>query len=230
MIIDECPFFVVADASGKISSGFVWGSNFFLGSKPACDSINFQNESLGLSSKVKSLHSILAHRSPVAVAYQVFVANFTSDHQIDVEFNVRPLIHLGLCLPRSCDPVGFYAAVQEAFESVDVYSIQNVIVQYHKEGLDKKWAVLEVPEFYILLMIAGFSVGISVIYSFFWMEKKKALDSSRNTDCEGGTDKKGESPNMMENFCKCFSLEENKKKLFNTSTPPKEIRSINGIR
>lgn len=200
----------------------------------SCDSVNNQ-QTLGISPEAESLHSILGSTSPVAVAYQVFVLNFTSPRQIDVKFNVRPLIHLGLCVPRSCNPRGLYQSVSDYLEKSQeggFYGIQNVTVHYHKEGLDKKWALLQIPEFHLLCILAGVSIGLSMIYRIIFKSRKdengNVLVATR--DCENVYQSTKESPEGIEQICRCFSLKENNQKLFNCETPAKEIRAINGIR
>lgn len=216
----------MVDASGNIGPGFVWGANFFLGSKTACNAIN-QKRSLGISSDAEPLNSILSQTSPVPVAYQVFIANFTSNHQIDVQFNVRPLIHVGLCLPKSCNVNVFYDSLKDVLESEDMYEIQNVTVQYHKEGLNDEWALWKIPELYILASIGALSMCLSFLYTSALSPQRK--DQNGNiANCEAGVEKT--TPTSMQKVVSCFSLTENYKKIVQTSTPTKEIRPINGIK
>lgn len=167
-----CFQFIVADASGSVPrSGFIWGYNYFLGSRIACESTNNEPpQTLGISSKSK-IHSILSNTSPVSVKYQVFILNFTSPTQLDVQFNVRPLIHIGLCLPATCDPLEYYRSIEnsieKSFNASHVAEIYDVKVLYHKEGLDKRWMFLWTYEFYILLTIGAASVVIIFIKSVF---------------------------------------------------------------
>lgn len=197
----------------------------------ACDSLNKQ-QSLGISTEVQQLHHILAHASPVPMAYQVFIANFTSNMQIDVKFNVRPLIHLGLCLPASCDSVFFYTSIEKYFKQVSIYGIQEVSVQYHKTGLDEKWALWTIPEFYLLFSLGLITIGISVFYKRLSAVKKDENGNAITVESQSNESKieKEESEGTLKKLCSYFSIEKNRQKLFNTKTGGKEIGSINGIR
>lgn len=199
----------------------MWGSNFLLGSKVACESAMSQ-QSLGISPKVESLHLILGNVSRVPVVYQVFLLNFTSAHQIDVQFNVRPFIHLGLCSPSACPAAEFYPALKKYFENYYRPNDPSAVaeVMYHK-GLNEKWAILKIPEFYILCIIAGASISLSFIFGGMSPQREEVLPKSMP----------GNSNN--ENLCKilsCFSIRDNTRRLFSTTTNTREIRPINGIR
>lgn len=181
-------------------------------------------QSLGISHQVESLHSILGNVTLVSVTYQVFLLNFTSAHQIDVQFNVRPFIHLGLCLPTSCVATEFYPALEKYFENYYRPSDPSVVaaVMYHKEGLNEKWVILKIPEFYILCLIGVASISLSLISGRMSL-REEVLPKSMP----------GNSDNVKENFSKifsCFSIKDNSRQLFSTATHAREIRPINGIR
>ena len=192
----------------------------------ACQSAATENETLSISSEARNVHLILGNVSMVPLEYQVFIANFSSLQQIDVKFNVRPLIHLGLCLPRSCDASLFYKPIEEYLESQE--GIQNVTVQYHKLGLEKKFVILETTEFYLLVVIILITVTLSVIYDKF-MRIKIVDTNNQSKDSERGAEKNLED-SAVKKVIKCFSIRDNRTSLFNTSTYSKEIRDINGIR
>lgn len=77
------------DASGFPSSGFIWGNNFLLGSKDACDLINnFDNENqIVLSSRYKHHHTseLLVDKPGFPVNYRIIYAETYSQFQIDMQ-------------------------------------------------------------------------------------------------------------------------------------------------
>lgn len=163
------------------------------------------------------------------VAYQVFVVNFTSPKQIDVQFNVRPFIHIGLCLPLSCDLTDFYHPLEENIvNSLQSLDVRNVKVLYHKEGLNYRWNVLKIEEFYILLATIALSIAISLLYKILFQKKCVSKEEEPAKDCERNQGKKRRG--IGETLLKCFSIKDNWHQVFQNKTPPKEISGINGIR
>lgn len=86
----------IRDASGKSSSGFVWGNSFWLGHRKYCSLIE--------APKVK-------------VDYRMFYATHTSP----VQFNLKLLtfigLHVGLCFPRDCQEIEIFEMAKIIFQS-----------------------------------------------------------------------------------------------------------------
>ncbi|XP_017048030.1 O-acyltransferase like protein [Drosophila ficusphila] len=87
------------DASGEGFSNFMMGQNSWLGSRFTCGAVHqpvLQDMTAG------SRH-LLRDVSPFAFDYVVAYIESNSPWQLQVSFRRRPLLHVGLCLPRSCD-------------------------------------------------------------------------------------------------------------------------------
>lgn len=78
------------DASGRPESGFVWGNNYWLGSKAACDTINTP-VSLFLSTVNDRLNfkNLTETESTVPVEYRMVYARHYPKFQVDVRIMDR---------------------------------------------------------------------------------------------------------------------------------------------
>lgn len=75
----------VLDASGSVASGFVWGNNYWLGSKKACDLVNSPVRVV-LSQNLPKNHlkNLTEIQSPFPVDYKLIWAKHRSQWQIDI--------------------------------------------------------------------------------------------------------------------------------------------------
>uniref|UniRef100_A0ABM1JBE7 Uncharacterized protein LOC107073609 n=1 Tax=Polistes dominula TaxID=743375 RepID=A0ABM1JBE7_POLDO len=95
----------VIDASGRPTSGFIYGNNYWFGSKDQCEDVENRNP-LSLSKEVLQNNSkyrpIEDEFPPFEVKY--FVANIrhNSTMQYHIVVDNEDLIVLGMCLPASC--------------------------------------------------------------------------------------------------------------------------------
>lgn len=76
---------IVLDASGSVGSGFVWGNNYWLGSKKACELAN-SPVSVVLSKDLPKNHvqNLTEIESRLAVEYKLTWAKHRSQWQLDI--------------------------------------------------------------------------------------------------------------------------------------------------
>lgn len=74
------------DMSGRPGAGFIWGNNYWLGSKMACEFLNDPPKIYLTPSKSRrSLENITDISSPIKVSYRMFFANHHSTLQFDAD-------------------------------------------------------------------------------------------------------------------------------------------------
>lgn len=96
--------FSVQDASGKSTTGFMWGNNFWLGGERACHLLNDPPKiSLVKSANRKMVENMTDIGSEVPVEYRMFYASHTSPVQFDADLFNKSVLHVGLCFPKSCN-------------------------------------------------------------------------------------------------------------------------------
>lgn len=76
------------DASGQRPSGFIWGNNFMLGSRRACDFIQIDPQDIVFSNRIKR-HSntteLITARPDFETTFAVVYARHTSKYQLDIK-------------------------------------------------------------------------------------------------------------------------------------------------
>lgn len=73
------------DASGQVAPGFVWGNNYWLGSKKACDYINTAAPvKLDHETHKNHFKNLTYIESPFPVEYKLIWAKHQSSWQIDI--------------------------------------------------------------------------------------------------------------------------------------------------
>lgn len=215
----------------------MWGFNYWLGSQLACDAMNVNRE-LPISMANLKLHRILNNLTDIAVEYRIFVMNFTSSHQLDVQLNVRPLIHIGLCLPRSC---GADLIVSDHLRDyllrgvgADKLPIQTADVLYTKNmTFEIIEFVLSIP-FYILVAVVFVTCLIALV-AFIYQSRHNKSTSDNLSPAEGisNSEKTGRRL-FVDKIIRCFSVRDNYKYIMQTTSSSTastdSILCINGIR
>lgn len=93
----------VEDASGRKPIEYYWGNNYFLGSEVACEILNGRNEIYLAPRNDRFLNvSALNVKSEFPLEYRVIFLSAKSSLQFNVDFMNKSIIHIGLCLPKSC--------------------------------------------------------------------------------------------------------------------------------
>ncbi|KAH8401428.1 hypothetical protein KR009_005366 [Drosophila setifemur] len=93
----------VLDASGTKPSGFVFGQNYWLGSREACRGVQ-KPVGVTLSRNYERVmhYSILTQSSPFAMDYRVIYLRHSSPWQVEIKVMSEQVLHIGLCLPSAC--------------------------------------------------------------------------------------------------------------------------------
>lgn len=95
--------FPVLDSSAHKNPGFILGNGFWLGSAQGCLTTH-QPLKLSLSNTIKRSmkEGLISDVAPFEMEYKVVHLNSNSPWQIDFKIKADPVLHLGLCLPKSC--------------------------------------------------------------------------------------------------------------------------------
>ncbi|XP_030079430.1 uncharacterized protein LOC115482973 [Drosophila hydei] len=88
------------DASGSGFHNFMLGNSLWLGNRLTCRALN---EPL-LQDFTREHRKLLREHAPFDHAYSVAYLRANSSWQLTTSMKSRQLLHVGLCLPHSCDP------------------------------------------------------------------------------------------------------------------------------
>lgn len=91
------------DASGRKPIEYFWGNNFFLGSEFMCEMLEDPKKIYLAPSENRLMNlSSLKVKSEFPVEYRVIFLTQKSSLQFNAEMFNHSIIHIGLCLPKSC--------------------------------------------------------------------------------------------------------------------------------
>ncbi|XP_075165922.1 nose resistant to fluoxetine protein 6-like [Haematobia irritans] len=89
----------VIDNFGTAPKSFTWGNYFWLSTPDLCEDLN----NAYVISMAHSKPLIFNASSPIRLQFIVVYMNFTTPYSIDLKLPFENLIHIGLCLPKSCN-------------------------------------------------------------------------------------------------------------------------------
>ena len=106
------------DASGRKSVGFSWGNNFWLGSMRACNQLNNPPKiHLVKSDKRRGPNNLTQIGSKIPLDYRLFYLKHESLTQFDAELFNKSILHVGICLPKSCHDFDSLKMADSVFKS-----------------------------------------------------------------------------------------------------------------
>jgi Nose resistant-to-fluoxetine protein, N-terminal domain len=106
------------DSSGEPGSGFLLGNNHWLGSTKGCESVKMPLY-ITLSDRFERLMkpNLIREVAPFEVSYRMVYAKHFSPWQVEIKFLTENLLHIGLCLPKSCSNSEIHNLTQEYLNS-----------------------------------------------------------------------------------------------------------------
>lgn len=105
----------VLDASGHVAPGFIWGNNYWLGSKKACQFIN-EAAPVILSHKLHKNHfkNLTYIESPFPVEYKLVWAKHHSQLQVDISTFEKVRV--------------FFSISTDIFYTVNLYLVLAIVI------------------------------------------------------------------------------------------------------
>ncbi|XP_046817971.1 nose resistant to fluoxetine protein 6-like isoform X1 [Vespa crabro] len=171
----------MSDASGRYSSQFHFGNDFWLGSSTLCKEINVTNE--------KNLTGGSKNAPPYSVSFHVARMYLTLPKEL--ELSTRQ-VFLGLCLPSSCDRPSLMSMLRASADRVEREgnsTYRSVGPKIHiftvKPVPLSDYSVWQDPKFYILATIGGsilFLMICATIYEQSIVIESTDIESSNVTN------------------------------------------------
>ncbi|XP_046739404.1 nose resistant to fluoxetine protein 6-like isoform X2 [Diprion similis] len=243
---------VVLDSSGAAKPGFIYGNNYWLGSRSQCQDTSNTNpliiadEELRNNSKYRDPEQ---EYPPFGLNYFVTHFRHNSTLQYHVKLPNEDLITLGLCLPASCSSKELSLILKKLFQertllAGNLYSADFKLLEVRDLNDDHLWLVdgeiIIVATFLVLtigLVIVGTSYDVLVYQKQI---RAKKISSNNNNECcyEKKTANTTESAvvlpefkqSTLAKFILCFSCYTNTKIIFDTKLGPDAIPPIHGLR
>ncbi|KAK2576741.1 hypothetical protein KPH14_005391 [Odynerus spinipes] len=244
----------VLDSSGEPKSGFMYGNNYWLGTRSQCiDTMNRNPMILAKSVMMNNsrYRPVEDEFPPFDVHY--FVAHFR--HNSTLQYHVRlpneDLITLGLCLPASCTSNELATILESIFQNRsllfgDLYSADFRLLEVKDGKEDHRWlangafiVIMLISVVTLLLMIAG-TVHEVLTRKKNSNRKKFHNCENNNTSLQLSTKPSYEDPEEQRTKLKpqgtlgqvlqSFSIYTNTKIIFSTKLPSDSIPVIHGLR
>ncbi|XP_015175156.1 PREDICTED: nose resistant to fluoxetine protein 6 isoform X2 [Polistes dominula] len=245
----------VIDASGKPMSGFIYGNNYWLGSRSQCEDANNKNPFLLSKTELRNnsrYRRIEDEFPPYKVKY--FVANFrhNSTLQYHVVLPAEDMMILGMCLPASCLKDQLSILLQTIFRNRtlligQLYSADFTLVEVKDLINDNRWLLNEtfitmtiLVLLTFLLMIIGTAYDVLIYqrrlkkyYKYFQAStniNSLTIEETLNEDVEKNRMEELKSQNFLCRVFQAFSVYSNSKIIFNYKTGENSLPIVHGLR
>uniref|UniRef100_A0A1B0CKH5 Nose resistant-to-fluoxetine protein N-terminal domain-containing protein n=2 Tax=Lutzomyia longipalpis TaxID=7200 RepID=A0A1B0CKH5_LUTLO len=196
------------DSSGDIETNFIWQNNYWLGSREFCDEIN-NPVPVYIEKRTKESLKLANDLPPFPFEYRLLYGDITSEHQIQYERVISTVLHLGLCLPKSCSNDDVLTMTQNYFNEHKVSPFFDINVQFnHVKNLKFNWDVFNDWTFKVTGVII---LGLIALH---------VLGARKNI---------GNCPKIL-HYCRHFSIKDNYRGLVSSTEDPKIVYSLNFFR
>ncbi|KAL6253555.1 hypothetical protein P5V15_012740 [Pogonomyrmex californicus] len=243
----------VLDSSGVFNSGFLYGNNYWLGSRSQC--LDTMNTAHLLNSKQKILNETLyydyydSQQQFPFFEVNYFVAHFRHNNTLQYHVNIfeEDVISLGLCLPASCSTNDLNFILKKILHDKiflinDLYFMDFKLIQIKKLKDDYEWLSSKMLFFICaVLAFSFFMTTTGTIYDIFvyqkYINKNMTSNNTTNNDVknmtkkiEMETDLSPYRDSKIEKILICFSVYRNTREMFNTKLNAGEIPVIHGLK
>ncbi|KAG5346539.1 NRF6 protein, partial [Acromyrmex charruanus] len=225
----------VLDSSCEFQSGFLYGNNYWLGSRIQCfDTMN--TASLRISERHLLNNTLYRDPQKEIPPFKVnyFVAHFKHNNTLQYHVNIpnEDVMTLGLCLPASCSTNEISFILERIFRDrillfSNFYSTDFKLLMNNYEWLTSG----AIPFICVILLFSIFMVTIGTIYEIFvnrkCSNKKHGETSIQEIKIETVSSLK---KSRIGKILLCFSVFTNTKIIFNTKLHADALPVIHGLK
>ncbi|XP_063973243.1 nose resistant to fluoxetine protein 6-like [Diachasmimorpha longicaudata] len=233
------------DSSGVPRSGFIYGNNYWIGSKSQCyDTLN--PEPLSLHPKWLANNTLYRNPKEELAPYQLnyFAAHFQHNSTLQYHHRIgnENIMTLGLCLPATCGTDELGLILQKLFDERtlplgELYGMDFKLLHVKDLKNDLQdlvnWrTIIVISMILATLMIMTIGTYYDVQMHRRIIEKQLSLetgDSSNSADSQNSSSPPS-SLSTVGKIILCFSVFTNSKDLFRTSLTKGSVASLHGIR
>ncbi|XP_011868755.1 PREDICTED: nose resistant to fluoxetine protein 6 isoform X2 [Vollenhovia emeryi] len=233
------------DSSGGPKSGFLYGNNFWLGSRSQClDTTNRTPFEIAKRRILNNTHYRDPRNEfpPFEVNYFVAHLRHNSTLQYHLGMQDENVITLGLCLPASCSVNNVSFVLEQIFRDRvflinDLYSMDLSLIEVKDLKDDHQWLLSGATPLICIVLLLTFSMMISgTIYDIFIYQKylraksKIAVSTKTPAKMEIIDSSSRCKENKIGSILICFSVYTSTKIIFRTDLDAEAVPVIHGIR
>uniref|UniRef100_A0ABK8FMC8 Nose resistant-to-fluoxetine protein N-terminal domain-containing protein n=2 Tax=Anopheles gambiae TaxID=7165 RepID=A0ABK8FMC8_ANOGA len=233
----------VLDASGSQEPGFMWGHNHWIGSEKGCESTRTPL-SITLSDRYRRnmKRNLVSALAPFELDYRIVFAKHQSAWQVDVKFQSENILHIGVCIPRSCTNDELHNLTARYFDenlvlAQDIYEFKPNVLHVKNTTLDR--AFWSKPSVFII----GVSLAFTLLMIYLAHSREQRLMEEKNNNhmdgtagaspaaarAEGGSDL-ADASTFTERVIDSFNLRKNLNTIFRTDSGPQSLPVICGMK
>ncbi|XP_035904568.1 nose resistant to fluoxetine protein 6-like [Anopheles stephensi] len=231
----------VLDASGSQEPGFMWGHNHWIGSEKGCESTRTPL-SITLSDRYRRnmKRNLVTALAPFELDYRIVFAKHQSAWQVDVKFQSENILHIGVCIPRSCTNDELHNLTARYFDenlvlAQDIYEFKPNVLHVKNTALDR--AFWSKPSVFII----GLSLAFTLLMVYLaHSREQRLLEEKNNNHTTGPTTVPGvaasadgglaEESTFLDRVIDSFNLRKNLNTIFRTDTGPQSLPVICGMK
>ncbi|XP_011858614.1 PREDICTED: uncharacterized protein LOC105556150 isoform X2 [Vollenhovia emeryi] len=179
----------VLESSGRFKPGFLYGNNYWLGSRSQC--IDTMNTNPLQISEQKMLNNILYHDPqrfpPFKINYFAAHIRHNSTLQYHTYVYNEDVITLGLCLPASCTIQNLNSILESVLHDRsifidDLYSTNLQLIRIKDFKKDNKSLSYGALGFFSVVLIVFLMAIIGTVYDIIWYQKLAEGNERTNTN------------------------------------------------
>ncbi|XP_021923342.1 nose resistant to fluoxetine protein 6-like isoform X2 [Zootermopsis nevadensis] len=193
----------MTDASGRYSSQFLFGNNFWLGSHALCDELQLRD-----SNPEPPQFRVAFHVAKLQVALSASLSPASRQ------------VFLGLCLPQSCGPADITSLLRPS-SALQVLRVRPVPGDY---------SLLADTKFHILGGVLAVVCVLIAVGSCYELLLSRSQDNRQADGTVLPNCKEKVSLGLLSQLLLCFSAVRNGYKILNCNTPEDSLTSIHGLR
>ncbi|CAL1678841.1 unnamed protein product [Lasius platythorax] len=236
------------DSSGGYKPGFLYGNNYWLGSRSQC--LDIMNATpLEIAERHILNNTIYRNPKEESPPFKVnyFVAHFKHNSTLQYHINIptEDLIMLGLCLPASCSIKDLNLILEKIFHDRvffinDLYSVDFKLIEIKNLKSDQQWLFNDGIFFICVLALTFSMMIIGTIYDIFVHQKYLVVKDKTTANMENMP----EEMEIMEmniassllresrigKILMCFSMYTNTGIIFSTKLNADAIPVIHGLK
>ncbi|XP_053664440.1 nose resistant to fluoxetine protein 6 [Anopheles marshallii] len=227
----------VLDASGSQESGFMWGHNHWIGSEKGCESTRTPL-SITLSDRYRRnmKRNLVTALAPFELDYRIVFAKHQSAWQVDVKFQSENILHIGVCIPRSCTNDELHNLTARYFDenlvlAQDIYEFKPNVLHVKSTTLDR--AFWSKPSVFII----GLSLTFTLLMVYLAHSREQRLMEEKNNNHTSGvttaseaSGELAEDSTFLDRMIDSFNLRKNLNTIFRTDTGPQSLPVICGMK
>ncbi|XP_050073832.1 nose resistant to fluoxetine protein 6-like [Anopheles maculipalpis] len=231
----------VLDASGSQESGFMWGHNHWIGSEKGCESTRTPL-SITLSDRYRRnmKRNLVTALAPFELDYRIVFAKHQSAWQVDVKFQSENILHIGVCIPRSCTNDELHNLTARYFDenlvlAQDIYEFKPNVLHVKNTTLDRAFWLK--PSIFII----GLSLAFTLLMVYMAHSREQRLLEEKNNNHPSGSTTApataastngdlAEETTFLDRVIDSFNVRKNLNTIFRTDTGPQSLPVICGMK